>query len=289
MKKYLYISLLLTMMAGCSSDSPEKENSNEEQVQETDITELLCGEFRFIDRKYEEKSTPSLGVYKTVPSQKEYLFSEDGKGELTTYLAENTPRGYSKDVTEFTWSATNKEPVTLNISLSDGEKITLENVKVEESELSYYSGSWSKELTVKNMWSSSYVGEYSADFSFYTSTESQPPYLQCVVFSPASLTVSTSEGKVTFITSAYGVNPSTISLPAYSKDGGPLTYYDCYIYACIDTQNAYYPYSFFDIVTETEEKPFSENGKMYFYLGEFDGEKEQLYLIESNKKYVPQN
>lgn len=289
MKKQFAFILIASIMAGCSSDAPEGNDDKTEQPQTVDITESLCDGSRFVERTYEEKNTPYLGVYKTVPSQKEYLFSEDGKGELTTYLAENTPRGYSQDVTEFTWSATNKEPVTLNISLSDGEKIKLENVKVEESELSYSSGSWSKELTVKNMWSSSYVEEYSADFSYYTSTESQPPYLQCIVFSPARLNVSTSAGKVTFITSAYGVNPSTISLPAYSKNGGPLTYYDCYIYACIDTQSAYYPYSFFDIVTETKEKPFSENGKMYFYLGEFDGEKEQLHLIESNKKYTPEN
>lgn len=289
MKKQFAFILIASIMAGCSSDAPEVNDDKTEQPQTVDITESLCDGSRFIERTYEEKSTPYLGVYKTVPSQKEYLFSEDGKGELTTYLSENTPRGYSQDVTVFTWFATNKEPVTLNISLSDGEKIKLENVKVEESELSYSSGSWSKELTVKNMWSSSYVEEYSADFSFYTSEGAQPPYLKCIIFSPAKLSVTTSEGEVTFITSSYGVNPFSVSLPAYSKDGGPLTYYDSYIYACVDTEESYYPYSFFQIVAEIEEKPFSENGKMYFYLGKFDGIKKELDLIESNKKYVPEN
>lgn len=289
MKKQFTFILIISILAGCSSEDPIVNKEEIEHPQTVDITASLCDGSRFIEREYEEKSTPMLGVYKTIPMQKEYSFSKEGKGTLTTYIAESTPRGYSQDITDFTWSATNKKPVTLNISLADGERIKLEDVNIQENELSYSSGTWYKELSVEKVWNSSDVEEYSADFSYYTSEGSQPPYLKCIVFSPARLSVTTSEGEVTFITSSYGVTPFTVPLPAYSKDGGPLTYYDSYIYACVDTEESYYPYSFFQIVAEIEEKPFSENGKMYFYLGKFDGIKKELDLIESNKKYVPEN
>lgn len=308
MKKQFVFLLLYAIIAGCSPENPEKEkinwgqtddsnkedediteNDNEEQGQTLDITEKLCDGFRFIDRKYEEKSTPLFGVYKTVPIQKEYLFSEDGNGSLTTYVAENTPRGYSQEITDFTWSSTNKKPVTLKISLADGESLKLENVEIGNEELSFTSGLWTKEIMVKNAWSRPYVERYTVDFSYYDSTESQPPYLVCLNLSPARLTVTTSIGKVTFITYPYGVNPTSITMSAYSKDGGTLTYYDSYIYACVDTKRSDLPCSFFEIVSYTTDKPFTEDGKMYFYLGKFIGEKRRFIMIESNKSNVPYN
>lgn len=308
MKKLFAFILIASLMAGCSTEEPENEktywgqnedsnkedgndtgNDDENQEQDINITDELCDGFKFVDREYEEKSSPFMGVYKTVPIQKEYYFSKDGSGTQTTYVAENTPRGYSRDVTGFTWSATHKEPVTLKIALDDGEIIKIENVEIEDNTLSFTSGLWTKEITVENAWSRPYIERYTVDFSYYSSTETEAPYLICLNVSPASLTVTTSIGKVTFITYHYGVNPTSVPMPAYSKDGGALTYYDSYIYACVDTKQEYSPCSFFEIVSFSTDKPFTEDGKMYFYLGRFLGEQKKFVMIESNKSNVPNN
>lgn len=305
-KRLVFLLLYGIIIAGCSPESPERDKinwgqndesnkededitENDDKNQTVDITDELCDGFRFVEREYEEKSTPLLGVYKTVTIQNEYFFLEEGKGSMITYVAENTPRGYSQKITDFTWSATNKKPVTLKILLEDGETIKLENVEITDEELSFTSGLWTKEIIVENAWSSPYVERYTVDFSYYDSTESQPPYLVCLNLSPARLTVTTSIGKVTFITYPYGVNPTSIAMSAYSKDGSNLNYYDSYLYACVDTHRTYSPCSFFEIVSYTTEKPFTENGKMYFYIGKFIGEKKKFIMIESNESNVPSN
>lgn len=303
--KKLYAFLLMGAFCFSCSETPDdptcdipdkdeeqnQEENPDEKPEETyiDITNKLCDGSRFIDREYEEYSSPLLGVYKAVPKQKEYSFSKDGNGSVTTYIAENTPRGYTQDVTAFTWSATNQKPVELRISLADGETVKLENVSIEENLLSFTGDTWCKELSVTSVWESQEIISYSVDFFAYPTTASVPPYMIALELSPACLTVTTEEGQATFITSIYGINPSVTGMPCYSTDGFSLTYYGNNIYACVDTKTAQYPYSFFEIITETEDMPFSKDGKMYFYIGKFDRKTKQFSLIESNKTYQPEN
>lgn len=293
MKKSFTLLLLLSLFTwGCSNsddptEKPEQEETGDGEKEENsvDISKDLCDGKRFIDRTYKDFSSPELGVYKAVMTQREYLFGEEGNGTLTTYVADNKYIGYSQDVTDFTWSATDKNPVSLKIFLSDGEKIILNDVEIKDNELYSSEHIWDKELCVKSAWSSSDISSYSIDMSTTDTTYPEPPYMICLKVSPSRLTVKTEGGEVTFISLQSGYNPTLIGMQCFSKDNGPLQYYGSYIYACVDTKNPYYPYSFFDIIAEKKQKPFEEDGKMYFYLGKFNKDTHEFSLIESNKDY----
>lgn len=293
MKKAFTLLVLFSLFAwGCSnSDDPTKDPEQEETENENkeenliDISKDLCDGKRFIDREYKDFSSPELGVYKAVMTQREYLFEKGGSGKLTTYVADNKYIGYSQGVTDFTWTATDKSPVSLKISLSDGEKIVLNDVEIKDNELSSSEDIWTREICLKSAWSSSDITSYSVDMSTIDTTYPEPPYMICLKVSPSRLSVKTEAGEVTFISLQSGYNPTLIGMQCFSKDNGPLQYYGSYIYACVDVKNPYYPYSFFDIIAEKGQMPFQKDGKMYFYLGKFDKDTHKFSLIESNKDY----
>lgn len=286
MKKLLLLLLLLPFFVACSSNSDDPtETPPTETEEKIDITNDLCDGSRFIKREFKDYNSPLTGPYKAVMTQREYVFSKDGTGKLTTYVAESTPRGYVQSVSGLTWSATDKEPVSLNVSIDGGENFTLKDVEFTENRLESDDEDWSREMTIKEALSKEYIKSYSIDMEWSKGQASMPPYMICLNVSPARLNVNTTKGSVTYITSLYGYKTVEIAMSCYSENWGPLKYMDGYIYACVDVKNAYYPFSFCEIVRETEEKPFTEDGKMYFYLGKFDKETENFTMIEKNKEY----
>ena len=290
MKKLLTLLFFMPLFMACSStpDDPTEDptGQNPEDKEETvDITNDLCDGSRFIKREFKDYSTPLSGPYKAVMTQREYSFSNDGTGKLVTYVAESTPRGYTQSTTSFSWSATDKKPVSLKVSVEDGESFTLTDVEIAEGKLTSEDEDLSKEMTIDKVLEKSDVKSYSVDMAWSKSTASMPPYMICLEVSPVRLNVKTDDGNVTYITREYGYQAVEIAMPCYQENWGPMEYWDSYIYACVDTESAYYPYSFCDIVAEKEEKPFSEDGKMYFYIGSFSKDTQSFSMIEKNKEY----
>ena len=288
MKKLFGLLLFLPFFMACSSPSDDPTDvppADQEEEETIDISDDLCDGSRYITREFKDYSTPLIGPYKAVMTQREYTFSKEGKGELVTYVADNTPRGYTQSKTSFSWSATDKKPVSLKVSVDDGENFTLKDVEIADGKLTSEDEDWSKEMTVNKVFEESEVKSYSVDMAWSKSTASMPPYMICMEVSPVRLNVKTENGSVTYITREYGYQAIEIAMPCYQENWGPMQYWDSYIYACVDTKSPYYPYSFCDIVAEKEEKPFSEDGKMYFYLGSFSKDTQNITMIDRNKEY----
>ena len=288
MKKLFGLLMFLPFFMACSSPSDDPTDTppvDQEEEETIDISDDLCDGSRYITREFKDYSTPLIGPYKAVMTQREYSFSKDGKGELVRYVADNTPRGFTQSKTSFSWSATDKKPVSLKVSVDGGESFTLKDVEIADGKLTSEDEDWSKEMTVNKVFEKSEVKSYSVDMAWSKSTASMPPYMICMEVSPVRLNVKTENGSVTYITREYGYQAIEIAMPCYQENWGPMQYWDSYIYACVDTKSPYYPYSFCDIVAEKEEKPFSEDGKMYFYLGSFSKDTQNITMIEKNKEY----
>ena len=302
MKKiFAYTAFSLLVLSGCSSDPEDPvQNPTENEIQEqpedkpeddpekpveelTDISPLLCCGQRFVDRETETFSSSTLGEYTAVVTQKEYQFFENGEGTLTEYVAENTPRGFVQTVNEFTWHTEPSSSPVLDITVDNGEILTLSNVEVVDKGLFSSEEIWTKEISLEAPLSEDDVVSYSVEMKYEKGYDYNYGGMLGLVTSPAMLSVETKEGQVVFITHIYGSNTVLNPIPANGSADG-FVYNDSYVYAKVDLVNPY-PYSFFEIITGRKEIPFVEDDCMYFYLGMFDSENGDFSMIKSGEKH----
>lgn len=292
MKAKLYLLVLVALLiASCSKDNESETDPVIPPIEEPDapvsIEEGLYG-YRFVKKEYQDYNGSELGIYQAVTSQREYTFNKGGSGSLDIYLAENTPRGFNYGNKSFSWEITGTSSQSIRISISGGETFTLNNVKITDTQLKSDNEVLEKEIIVDN---GIIKKEDILGYSFHSSTAlAQEEYGRwCLLYSPATLTVRTKAGVITYITHAYGYQAVYELMPCYQKDNGPLQYWDSDIYAVvyktdIVASGGRINNRFIEIEASKDKKVFTDN-TMYFRIGSFSKDTEKITMIENGKEY----
>ena len=193
MKKIMSFILLLGVLclAGCSKE--EESNSLKEQSEA--LKAALCFNGKFVEREFENVSFNDYNG-KSVSKQKDYTFTPDGKGRLTTYFINQTAMGYTTTEDELTWSISEEPPLQLNIRVGGMETFILNNVSINEEMLSSSSVNWDKELIATKDLSAEDVLSYSVDNLYIWQKRKD---IQMFVYTaPCLLTVKTKNGIMRF-------------------------------------------------------------------------------------------
>ena len=283
MKKIMSFILLLGVLclAGCSK---EEETSFKEQTES--LKEALCFNGKFVEREFENVSFNNYHG-KSVSKQKEYTFTLDGKGMLTTYFINQTAIGYTKTQDNLTWSISEEPPVQIKIRINDMETFVLSGVSVNEETLSSSSIDWSKELIARKDLTSEDIVSYSVDNLYMWQ---QRKDVQMFVYTaPCLLTVKTKDGTMRFIREHHGSNASGFPHGGFEKYGSEYVLipadYEADIYFRVNPSSPI----FYEIDRKQEKLDFNTatNGtvRYNFPVGHIS-ESHELSFIDSKKDYL---
>lgn len=277
----------LFCLAGCSKgeeDPTQDEQKYKEQVET--MRDSICFNGKFVEREFENAVFQSQNL-KVVTKQKDYTFTADGKGKLTTYFINETAEGHKISEENFTWSFSNTPPLSLKIKIGQLESFVLEEVSVDKEKLSFKSGDWAKELIVTNELSEKDIISYSVE-NLHGWNKKQD--MQMFVYTtPAILTVNTKSGTMRFIRGRFGYNAIGFPHGLLEKNGGEYTLcpgdYEADIYFCVISTSPI----FYDVDRSSEKLGFKISTNSHveynFPIGHI-AEDHSLTFLDNGKTYT---
>lgn len=232
---------------------PDNQPSEEEllEAERQALIDSLTFGGKYVSRTWHDY-TGGKNPYVCVDIQKEYRFDENGKGLLTTYLMDDTDRGYVMIEDSITWSLSATKPFALKITERENATISLEEVKVTVSELSSKTSSWHKEIEPWEGFCKEDVISYSVEG--LNMWHGHSGYGEPLVWAtPATLTVKTVRGTMRFIRSHCSDCIVGYRQP-YDIQGDDFIPADCDIYFSVcEGQSSFYdiflqrdPFAFVD-------------------------------------------
>lgn len=270
-------------LAGCKEEE-EEVNSFKEQAEA--LKEALCFNGKYVEREFENTLFKEHHG-KAVSKQKDYTFTPDGRGKLTTYFINQTAVGYTTSEQELTWSVSDEPPLQLKIRIGDMETFVLSDVSVNKDFLTSSSTDWNKELIAPKNLSAEDILSYSVE-DLYMWQERRD--LQMFVFTvPCVLTVKTKDGTMRFIRDFYGKNASGFPHGFFDKVGSEYVLspgdYEADIYFRVNPSSPI----FYEIDRRQEKLDFkttTTNGSVRynFPVGRIS-EDHSLTFIDSKKDY----
>lgn len=286
--KNLFLIAILCCFFSCSGgdDLPgSSQPSLGEQIES--LEKALCYDGKFVEREFKDL-TANNNSFKAVVRQKDYVFSSDGTGSVTSYvLTTQTHKGFTSTEEDFTWSISRTLPLSLKIKIDEMESFSLEEVYVDSEKLSSKSTDWVKEIIISDSWEAKDIQSYSIEHLYpWIRKDETESY---TFLTPTILTVRTKNGIARFIRSYKGY--STLGFPQSQK-----TIYDDkgvqlgfgYIAENIYFRVAPIDHIFYDVSFRENTLDFKtkENNitQYNFYIGHVS-EDQELRVIDNLKNY----